>query len=192
MVIFDNVVDFGNIGTIARTTNAFGIHSFVSTNHQLDPFQRKSIDASRGCVFNNSFKTFDSPQQTIDYLRKQDYQIIVTTPRAQFLQSHAPLQKKACALVVGNETNGICETLLNAADFAVQVPMAAPVESLNVGVFAGISLYELRFKMVLLMLKEKIFDNLGRQINVTGKMNQRAFDRIISKVSDLSGAHVLF
>jgi len=62
---------------------------------------------------------------------------------------------------------------------------------LNVGVFTGISIYELKFKQVLTTLKEKIFANFGREVNVTGKLMQMAFDTNISRVTPLRGMHVI-
>ena len=128
----------------------------VRATCKTDPYRQKVIDASRGLTFQSTFIDHNSPQETIDYLRKQGYQIIVTSPHASRLQSQTPLETKPIALVVGNETDGVCKELMEAADISIQIPMHSAVESLNVGVFAGISLYELKFKQVLLMLKEKI------------------------------------
>ena len=69
--------------------------------------------------------------------------------------------------------------------------MDIQVESLNVSVAAGISMYELKFKQVLMMLKEKIFADFGRQVNVTGKLIRMAFDKEIRKYTDLSGMQVI-
>ena len=191
VVVFDNVVDSGNIGTIIRTAQSFGISSFLSTHENFDPFNRKSLDASRGVVLKSSINNCLSPEDTVSFLKKSGYQIVVTSPYAKHLQSQAPLSKKPIALVIGNETNGVCDYLMKHADVLIQIPMMPLVESLNVGVFTGISLYELKFKMVLLMLKEKILDNLGREVNVTGKLIQEVFNKKIQAVTGLSGMQVI-
>ena len=77
------------------------------------------------------------------------------------------------------------------ADIKVKIPMDYKIKLLNVSVAAGISMYELKFKQVLVMLKEKIFLNLGRQIGVTGKLMRIAFDNQIKKNSDLNGMQVI-
>jgi RNA methyltransferase, TrmH family len=61
----------------------------------------------------------------------------------------APLRGQPVALVVGNETDGISAGVLAEADLVVRIPMAGAVESLNVGVATGISIDELRMRMVL-------------------------------------------
>lgn len=120
------------------------------------------------------------------------YQIVVTSPHAKTLQSQIPLiTNHPIALIVGNETHGVNPEFEKQADFIIQIPMASHVESLNVGVFTSISIYELKFKQVLSMLKEKIFTNFGREINLTGKMIRMAFDKKISSLTPLSGMQTI-
>jgi RNA methyltransferase, TrmH family len=190
-IVLDNVVDFGNIGTIIRTAQSFFINTFIfSTNG--DPFQKKIIDSSRGLVFSSNFESYPNVHATITALKKEQYQIVVTSPYASALQSQLALDSnRPVALVVGNETHGVSAEFEKQADFIIQIPMAAHVESLNVGVFAGISMYELKFKQVLTMLKEKIFANFGREVNVTGKLMQMAFDKKVSLVTALGGRQVI-
>jgi len=191
VIVLNNLVDFGNIGTIIRTAQSFFINTFIFSN-QGDPFQRKVIDSSRGLVFQSDFKNYNNSEEAIHNLKKQGYQIVVTSPYAPSLQSQTPLIKdRPIALIVGNETNGVDPIFMKHADISIQIPMASQVESLNVGVATGISIYELKFKQVLLMLKEKIFTNFGRQINVAGKLMQLAFDKKIRPVTNLSGSQVI-
>lgn len=190
-VVLDHVMDLGNIGTIIRTAQSFGINTFVTISPMSDPYQRKIIDASRGMIFKTALHDMQTPEDALSFLKEQGYQIIVTSPHAPNLQSQAPLQKKPIVLVVGNEQHGVSTAFMDSADMCIQIPMMPSVESLNVGVATGISLYELQFKLVLLMLREKIVVNIGRQINVTGKLIRAAFDKKISAVSGLSGMQVV-
>jgi RNA methyltransferase, TrmH family len=70
--------------------------------------------------------------------------------------------------------------------------MAQPVESLNVGVAAGISIYELRLKQVLAMIEDRIRSTLGRELNVAGVLVQKAMDAELKKVSALSSRQEVF
>ena len=78
VVVLDDLKDFGNIGTIVRTCHAFGIDTVLSTRNDLDLFQRKTVDSSRGRVFSTNFKTFQNPSDTIAYLKKNNFQIVTT------------------------------------------------------------------------------------------------------------------
>lgn len=192
VVVLDDIQDYGNLGTILRTAHGLFVDSFMFTNALADPYQRKVIDSSRGSVFQSNFTYQEDPQATIDRLKQDGYQLVVTSPHAQYLQSQTPLQVgKPVALIVGNETRGVDDTFIEQADVVVQIPMSQRIESLNVGVAAGISIYELKFRQVLLMLKEKIFANFGREVNVLGKYIQMAFDAEISRVTDLNGKQII-
>ncbi|PRX23137.1 TrmH family RNA methyltransferase [Orenia metallireducens] len=192
VLLLDDINDHGNIGTIIRTGRAYGINDFITTNADFDPYIPKTIDASRGTSFKVNFKRYSSPEQAVSYLKEQGYQIIATSPHGKSLQSTVDLDKKPIALVVGNETLGVSDEVIKAADHIVQIPMYTGVESLNVGVATGISIYELRLKEVLTMLAEKIISTLGREINVTSKLIRQAFNIKLKEISEFSGDQIIF
>jgi RNA methyltransferase, TrmH family len=150
VVVLDHVQDHGNIGTIIRTASAFGIRDLISTTPTLDIFYKKIVSASRGRVFDMHVKKYATGSETIADLKHQGYQVIATSPYGRNIQAMAPLQAKPIALVVGNETEGVADDIVQNADIVVQIPMSGSVESLNAGVATGISLYELKFRMVLI------------------------------------------
>lgn len=191
-IVLDNVQDFGNIGTIIRTCQAFGIRDLVSTTSDIDIYNRKTIEASRGTVFSTYLDIFASSSEAIKYLRDKGYQIIATSPKGNTLQSLVELKPQPVALVVGNETYGVNPEIERQADFLVQIPMQPTVESLNVGVAAGISIYEIKLKQALTMIEEKIKSTLGREVNVLAMLVQRVLDKELKKASDLSSQQVIF
>lgn len=192
IVVADDVKDFGNVGSLIRTARAFSVDRFLFAPKGCDPFQRKVIDSSRGLVFSSSINECGSAQQAVAWLREQGYQLVVTSPHAESLQSQVQLDStKPIALVIGNESNGVSQPFIDAADVMIQIPMNPGVESLNVTVLAGISSYELIFKKVLGILREKIVTNLGRQVNVAGKLIRMVFEQLVSQKTDLSGEQVI-
>jgi RNA methyltransferase, TrmH family len=192
IVVLDDLKDFGNMGTIVRTCHAFGIDTVLSTKNDIDLFQRKTVDASRGSVFSTNYKTFQNPLDTIAYLKKNNFQIVTTSPYGDKIQSLISLTDRPVALIVGNETKGVSDEFMRHADITVQIPMQNHVESLNVGVATGISIYELKLKQVLGMIEKKIKSTLGREINVAASMIRDVLDKEMKKVSDLSSTHLVF
>ena len=191
VIALDNVRDFGNIGTIIRTARAFGLRDLLATTLDIDLWYRKTIEASRGNVFDVRLKRFASAAETVMFLKQRGFQIVATSPYASQLQSTIRLRPQPIALVVGNETEGISDAFLQQADVVVQIPMSSQVESLNVGVAAGISVYELKLKLVLAMLIQYIRSTLGREMNVTGKMIQMALDHDLAVVTTLNSVQVI-
>jgi RNA methyltransferase, TrmH family len=192
IVVLDDLKDFGNIGTIIRTCHAFGIRSIVSTKKEFDLFQKKTVDSSRGKVFSTRYKTFSSAKDTIKYLKNNNYQIITTSPHGNNIQSLISLTERPIALIVGNETDGASDDFIKKSDVLMQIPMQRQMESLNVAIATGISIYELKLKKVLGMIGEKIKSTFGREVNVVSMMFKNILDSELKKVSDLSSPHLLF
>lgn len=183
IVVMDGVKDFGNVGTIVRTSSAFGISQFASTEKETDFYYKKTIDASRGSVFDSQLLSFASGPEAVRYLKEHGYQIVATTPYKSIVQSIVNLKAQPIAVVFGNETHGISKEVMDLADIKVQIPMTGTMESLNVGVAAGISLYEMKIKMVLSMLTKKIQESLGRNLYSTAKWIRLVFDAKIREAT---------
>ncbi|SFQ53936.1 RNA methyltransferase, TrmH family [Amycolatopsis arida] len=134
------------------------------------------LQAARGTALTTRVRRYPTPARAVAGLRDAGFQVVATSPRGRHVQSLAPLRGDRLALVVGNETHGVDEETLAATDLVVRIPMAGPVESLNVGVAAGIGIYELRMRMVLAMLTDRIRATLGRDLGVTARFVRAAFD----------------
>ena len=70
--------------------------------------------------------------------------------------------------------------------------MNIQIESLNVGVSAGITIYELQLKRIMAMLTDNIKSTLGRNINVMTQLAQRFLNKEISKISNFSSDQIIF
>ncbi len=183
VVLLDGVQDFGNLGTIVRTAAAFGIREFISSDPSRDFFYKKTIDASRGTVFFSRLKRFRSGKEAASFLKSQGFQIAVTTPHASVIQTFAPLEQKPIAIVLGNETEGVSKEVEELADIKIQIPMSGAIESLNVGVAAGISLYEMKIKWIMTMLTNKIQESLGRHLYAASKWVRLVFDKKLKEAT---------
>lgn len=142
-VVIDGVRDPGNLGTIVRTAVALGVADVVCTDDDTDLTGRRVLDASRAAVLRAAVHRYASPVAAVKALRGLGFEVVATSSHADVVQARTPLRGHRVAVVVGNETDGVGPDVLAAADHVVRIPMAGGVESLNVGVAAGISLYEL-------------------------------------------------
>jgi TrmH family RNA methyltransferase len=143
-VVLDDVRDPGNLGTIVRTAVALGVADVVVTDDDTDLTSRRVLDASRSAVLRSRIHRYPSPTAAVADLRALGFEVVATSSRGDIVQAQTPLRGNRVALVVGNETDGVSDAVLAAADHVVRIPMAGGVESLNVGVATGISLYELK------------------------------------------------
>lgn len=184
-VICEQIANPGNLGTIVRTACALGVRDIVLTDETTDLSSPRVLHAARAAVLGCRVRRFADPAGAVTSLRASGFSIVATSPRGTHVQSLAPLRGRKIALVVGNEAKGISAPTLAAADLVVQIPMAGAVESLNVGVATGISIYELRTRMILAMLTDRIRDTLGRNLTVAAHLVRQAFDAHLSQVGDL-------
>ncbi|MCH9611917.1 MAG: tRNA (guanosine(18)-2'-O)-methyltransferase [Chlamydiia bacterium] len=191
VIILDHLQDFGNIGTIVRTGAALDIRQVGIVGPTRDLYSKKAIDASRGTCFKASQSHFSTPKEAIAKLKASGYQIIVTSLDNSKLLSTTPLQNQKTAIIFGNETEGTSQEWIDEADHLIQIPMVGELDSLNVGVAAGISLYELKSKMVLTMLKEKIQGSLGRNLSVASHLLREAFDQKLTSLSPIDSEQAI-
>ena len=185
VLMLENIQDQGNLGTIIRTAMALGIKQIATTEKSSDIFNKKTIIASRGAVFNIQRDDYADGLAAVQALKDDGYQIIATSPRGQVIQSLSALTAKPIALVVGNETAGVSEAVMQAADSVIQISMTNAVESLNVGVAAGISMYELKLRVLIAMISKNIRQTLGREIGVAHQLIQKALDQELKKARHL-------
>jgi RNA methyltransferase, TrmH family len=132
-VVLDNINDPGNLGTIIRLADWYGIKHVVCSPETVDFYNPKVVQASKG-----SFTRVRPHYVSLnDFFSKNP-----KTPVYAACMEGKPiygLQKPNSAiLVLGNEANGISEEVLSFAQNRITIPRIGGAESLNVGVAAGI------------------------------------------------------
>lgn len=140
VVLLDSIKDPGNFGTIIRICNAFNINDIILLNNCVSEFNDKVIMASQGGIFGINFYHMNINE--IETL-KNEYKIISTTLNNDSeALGNMKLTSSKNIVVFGNESNGIGEEIIKISDRFVKIEMEN-IDSLNVGVAAGIVLYKL-------------------------------------------------
>jgi len=141
LLILDRIQDPGNLGTMIRSACAFGIQSILVSQDTVDSYNDKVIRASQGMRFHINILEGDLESHILSF-KKQGYLILGTSvDHGKNIRAISALKK--CALIIGNEGQGIREELLPLCDTFVYIPMVPTCESLNASVAASILLYEL-------------------------------------------------
>ena len=138
-ILLDGVQDPGNVGTIIRTANAFGMKSVILTNGCADPYNPKTIRASMGAIF----------KQSIQYM-SMDELVKLGNSGVRFIgatlgkdsKNISNIKYKDTIIVIGSEGRGISESITSICDEMITIPMAAECESLNAAVAAAIIMWE--------------------------------------------------
>ena len=143
LVIIDGVQDPGNIGTILRVADAAGYSNILILKGSVDPYNEKSVRGSMGSIFTVNIYFMDY-SEALDFLKKNGYNIIVTTLSEDSVDYGEMKTDGLNGFVMGSEGNGVSEEFIEAASQKIKIPIYGSAESLNVGVAAGIILYKAR------------------------------------------------
>lgn len=141
-VLLDGLQDPGNVGTILRTCDAFGIRGVCCGTGTVDPYAPKVVRAAMGGLFRQSVQSADSEQFLAEWrLRHPHGKIVAASANAQTFCYDTDLTG-AVLFIVGSEAHGVRSHLLQAATLTVSIPMQSETESLNASVAASILFYE--------------------------------------------------
>jgi RNA methyltransferase, TrmH family len=135
--------DPGNMGTIIRSAEAFGVTAILAIRETVSPFNPKAVRASAGSIFR--VPVFQGLQETelLDAFKTHRIATVATSLQAQQSVETCPLHPPL-ALYIGREAAGLPESTLAACQSQVRIPMNESVQSLNVAIATGILLYEIR------------------------------------------------
>jgi len=143
VIVAVDVQDPGNVGAIARVAEAAGATGYVVAGQSADPFGWKALRGSMGSVLRLPTVHDGDPTTVIGVLRQHRLLCLAAAP-AGAVSFEAIDWRVPLACFVGSEGAGLSDEVLQMADRRVRIPMAEPVESLNVAVSAGLLLYEAR------------------------------------------------
>jgi RNA methyltransferase, TrmH family len=144
VVALDDIRDPGNLGTIIRLCDWFGIEQIICSEQTVDVYNPKVIQATMGSIsrVNISYVNLES------YLSKSDAPIFGTFMHGENIYNTSLPQE--AIIVLGNEANGISENIEKIISQKITIPRFGKVqvtESLNVATATAIFLSEFRRKL---------------------------------------------
>ncbi len=139
VLVCAGISNHDNLGGLFRNAAAFGTDFLCLDGHCCDPLYRKSIRVSVGTALTMPYTRGAAIDDILDGLTASGFDILALSPAgATPVGAYRPGRRTA--LVVGAEGEGLPESLLKRLR-TVRVPQVRTVDSLNVGMAAGIALY---------------------------------------------------
>ncbi|MCD8198896.1 MAG: RNA methyltransferase [Phascolarctobacterium sp.] len=142
LLVLDRVSDPGNVGTIIRTADAAGFGGVVLLRGSADIYAPKAVRASMGSLFNLNVLDGIEEKEFIVAAKEAGYTLLVTSLKGDDNFYGTDLSGQL-AIVMGSEISGVSDTLIEASDKKVFIPMEGRAESLNVAVAAAIVMFEI-------------------------------------------------
>lgn len=138
-IVLDGLQDPGNVGTIFRIADWFGLPQILLTTGTVDIHNPKTVRASMGAIFRVSIGTI---KNKVKLLESQAHRVWVADMVGESLPSISFSGEDY--LWLGNESNGIDPIFDTLAEVKrVHIPGGGKAESLNVSIAAGILVYEM-------------------------------------------------
>ena len=130
-----NIQDPGNLGTLIRTAAAMKIET-VYLIEGVDPFNPKVIQATAGTI----------AMVNIVQVKWPEFQEMCNNNKTCALVVHdgkspESIDLKNSILIIGNESHGLPENIINACNEKMTIPMPGNTESLNAAVAGSIAMY---------------------------------------------------
>jgi TrmH family RNA methyltransferase len=140
-VVLENVTDPGNMGTLIRTADAAGADGIFLSKGCVDIYNPKVIRATMGSIFHLPIYRNLNLMDLMEDFKNNN----VKTLAAHLKGTSTPYKvdmTTACAVIIGNEANGLSDEISEIASDLVKIPMPGKAESMNAGIAGGILIYE--------------------------------------------------
>jgi len=139
ILVLDDVNDPGNLGTIIRTADWFGVTQIIASKNTVELFNPKVIQSSMGAIYRMNYFVADLVD-VVQQFKQNNTPILGAVIDGENIYNSG-INKKS-VLLMGSESHGINETLLSLVTQQITIPKFGETESLNVAMATGILLSE--------------------------------------------------
>ena len=140
VLLLDGINDPGNLGTIIRTADWFGIKKIVISEDTCDPWQPKAIQSTMGSIFRVQIAETD----VVRFLKEVKAPVFGALMQGKNV-FQTNIKNNQGVVIIGSESHGIRENVMPFVSCPINIPRAAgsQTESLNASVAAGIIISEI-------------------------------------------------
>ena len=145
-IVLDNIRSAHNVGAVFRIADAFLVKEIYLCGITPTPPNRDIHKTALGAEQTVSFKYFESTQECIFKLKKENINIIaLEQARGSISMDNLELLKEdiPVALVLGNEVSGVSDFFIDICDICLEIPQFGTKHSLNVSTAASIACWEI-------------------------------------------------
>lgn len=136
-IVLDGVQDPGNMGTILRLADWFGVKQLVCSRDTVDCYNSKVIQSSMGAIYRIAVHYTDLASY-LKHTTQQKYGAMLNGTNYKGIN-----YPKDAILIMGNEGKGVRPEIEALIDFPVTIPRFGEAESLNVATATAILLAEI-------------------------------------------------
>ena len=139
-VALENISDPSNLGAVARTAEALGADGLIVSSDGCDPYSPKVLRSSMGTILRLPVFVLDNFSDMLKNTGLKTYACVVDGCADSISKQRF---SDGCAVLIGNEANGLTEKTVMTAYRRVTIPMKGKAESLNAAAAAAIAVWEM-------------------------------------------------
>lgn len=143
VAVLDKITDAANVGSIFRSAAALNIDAVLVMRSCCDPLCRKAVRVSMGTVFQIPWTYIENGVAALGELGFKTAAMALCE-EAVSIEDQVLLAEAKLALIFGTEGDGLAQSVIEACDYVVKIPMAHNVDSLNVAAASAVTFWELR------------------------------------------------
>jgi 23S rRNA (guanosine2251-2'-O)-methyltransferase len=143
LLILDGITDPHNLGACLRVADGAGAHAVIAPKDRAVGLNATAAKVASGAAETVPYITVTNLARTLRELKERDIWLIGTSDEAEKNLYQADFSGPA-AIVMGSEGEGMRRLTRETCDMLVSIPMFGSVESLNVSVASGVTLFEAR------------------------------------------------
>jgi tRNA G18 (ribose-2'-O)-methylase SpoU len=146
VLVLDNIRSAHNVGSAFRTSDSFKIDKVWLCGICAVPPSAEIHKSALGAEDSVEWEYVKDTMDAIRRLKEEGYTVVSAeqTVDSVMLDSFVPEQDKKYAVVFGNEVSGVSQEVVDASDFALEIPQFGTKHSLNVSVSMGVILWHLK------------------------------------------------
>ncbi|WP_353165165.1 RNA methyltransferase [Empedobacter brevis] len=144
VVVLDNVRSMHNVGAVFRTSDAFLIDKIYLCGITATPPHKEIHKTAIGAENSVEWEYIKDSNELVAKLKKDNYQIITIeqTEGSVLLNEFEVDHNQKYAIVMGNEVDGVQQSIIDQCDTCIEIPQSGTKHSLNVSVCTGIILWK--------------------------------------------------
>lgn len=149
IIVLDNIRSLNNVGSVFRSSDAFRIEKIYLCGITAQPPHRDIHKTALGATESVEWEHVEDTVELVEKL-KSDNVITLSIEQAENslkLDEFTPVSNQKYAIIMGNEVDGVQQSVINASDHVLEIPQIGTKHSLNISVCTGVVLWDLFSKM---------------------------------------------
>ncbi|HMW26449.1 MAG TPA: RNA methyltransferase, partial [Ferruginibacter sp.] len=149
--VLENIRSAYNVGSVFRTADAFLLNAIYITGYTCTPPHKEIKKTALGAEDSVDWKHFPNAREAINALRNEGYNVYAVEQALNscMLQQVDFKPDEKIAVIFGNEVTGVEQDTILQCDGCIEIPQLGMKHSLNIATAAGVVLWELVRKHII-------------------------------------------